>query len=68
MGERLRGLLFDVDAAEQRDVHREVVTHGLEYGACRRLVLHGEIGNLGSHELDVCRWAMPVGSAPKSTT
>ena len=27
---------------------------------------NGEIGNLGSHELDVCRWAMPVGAAPKS--
>jgi len=26
---------------------------------------NGEIGNLGSHELDVCRWAMPVGAAPK---
>ena len=27
---------------------------------------NGEIGNLGSHDLDVCRWAMPAGSAPKS--
>lgn len=27
---------------------------------------NGEIGNLGSHELDVCRWAMPAGSTPKS--
>lgn len=27
---------------------------------------NGEIGNLGSHDLDVCRWAMPEGSAPKS--
>lgn len=26
---------------------------------------NGEIGNLGSHELDVCRWAMPVGATPK---
>jgi len=27
---------------------------------------NGEIGNLGSHELDVCRWAMPDGAVPKS--
>ena len=27
---------------------------------------NGEIGNLGSHELDVCRWAMPVGAVPKN--
>ena len=27
---------------------------------------NGEIGNLGSHELDVCRWAMPEGAAQKS--
>ncbi|HJN09235.1 MAG: Gfo/Idh/MocA family oxidoreductase [Pirellulaceae bacterium] len=27
---------------------------------------NGEIGNLGSHELDVCRWSMPAGAAPKS--
>ena len=27
---------------------------------------NGEIGNMGSHQLDVCRWAMPVGAAPKS--
>jgi len=27
---------------------------------------NGEIGNLGSHELDVCRWAMPAGSMPQS--
>ena len=27
---------------------------------------NGEIGNLGSHDIDVCRWAMPVGAAPKS--
>ncbi|MBN2133125.1 MAG: Gfo/Idh/MocA family oxidoreductase [Sedimentisphaerales bacterium] len=27
---------------------------------------NGEIGNLGSHDLDVCRWAMPDGSVPKS--
>ncbi|NLF73448.1 MAG: Gfo/Idh/MocA family oxidoreductase [Candidatus Anammoximicrobium sp.] len=26
----------------------------------------GEIGNLGSHQLDVCRWAMPAGATPKS--
>ena len=26
---------------------------------------NGEIGNLGSHDLDVCRWAMPVGAVPK---
>ncbi len=26
----------------------------------------GEIGNMGSHQLDVCRWAMPVNAAPKS--
>ena len=27
---------------------------------------NGEIGNMGSHQLDVCRWAMPVGATPKS--
>ena len=27
---------------------------------------NGEIGNMGSHQLDVCRWAMPVGASPKS--
>jgi predicted dehydrogenase len=27
---------------------------------------NGDIGNLGSHELDVCRWALPDGAAPKS--
>lgn len=27
---------------------------------------NGEIGNLGSHDLDVCRLAMPEGAAPKS--
>ncbi len=27
---------------------------------------NGEIGNLGSHELDVCRWALPDGSLPRS--
>jgi len=27
---------------------------------------NGEIGNMGSHQLDVCRWAMPDGAAPKS--
>jgi len=27
---------------------------------------NGEIGNMGSHQLDVCRWAMPVGAAPKN--
>jgi predicted dehydrogenase len=27
---------------------------------------NGEIGNLGSHDLDVCRWAMPEGATPKS--
>jgi len=27
---------------------------------------NGEIGNLGSHDLDVCRWAMPVGAVPRS--
>ena len=27
---------------------------------------NGEIGNLGSHDLDVCRWAMPEGAVPKS--
>lgn len=26
----------------------------------------GEIGNLGSHQLDVCRWSLPDGAAPKS--
>ncbi len=27
---------------------------------------NGEIGNMGSHQLDVCRWAMPDGAVPKS--
>ena len=27
---------------------------------------NGEIGNMGSHQLDVCRWAMAVGATPKS--
>ena len=27
---------------------------------------NGEIGNMGSHQLDVCRWAMPDGAKPKS--
>jgi len=27
---------------------------------------NGEIGNMGSHQLDVCRWAMPDGATPKS--
>jgi predicted dehydrogenase len=26
---------------------------------------NGEIGNMGSHQLDVCRWAMPDGAMPK---
>jgi len=26
---------------------------------------NGEIGNMGSHQLDVCRWAMPDGAVPK---
>ncbi|MCL4204687.1 MAG: Gfo/Idh/MocA family oxidoreductase [Pirellulaceae bacterium] len=25
----------------------------------------GEIGNMGSHQLDVCRWALPDGAMPK---
>ena len=27
---------------------------------------NGEIGNLGSHQFDICRWAMPDDAAPKS--
>jgi len=27
---------------------------------------NGEIGNLGAHQLDVARWAMPAGAAPQS--
>jgi predicted dehydrogenase len=27
---------------------------------------NGEIGNMGSHQLDVCRWALPDGAVPKS--
>ena len=27
---------------------------------------NGEIGNLGTHQLDVARWAMPAGAAPQS--
>jgi len=26
----------------------------------------GEIGNMGSHQLDVCRWALPAGATPNS--
>jgi predicted dehydrogenase len=26
---------------------------------------NGEIGNMGSHQLDVCRWALPDGAMPK---
>ena len=26
----------------------------------------GEIGNMGSHQIDVCRWALPAGAAPKN--
>ncbi len=26
----------------------------------------GEIGNMGSHQLDVCRWALAAGATPKS--
>ncbi len=26
---------------------------------------NGEIGNMGSHQLDVCRWAMPDGAMPR---
>jgi predicted dehydrogenase len=26
----------------------------------------GEIGNLGTHQMDLARWAMPVGAAPQS--
>ena len=27
---------------------------------------NGEIGNLGTHQMDLARWAMPVGTAPQS--
>ncbi len=27
---------------------------------------NGEIGNMGSHQLDICRWALPAGAVPKS--
>ena len=27
---------------------------------------NGEIGNMGSHQLDICRWALPDGAQPKS--
>jgi len=27
---------------------------------------NGEIGNMGSHQLDICRWALPEGAVPKS--
>lgn len=27
---------------------------------------NGEIGNLGTHQMDVARWAMPAGAAPQS--
>lgn len=26
----------------------------------------GEIGNMGSHQIDVCRWSLPDGAVPKS--
>lgn len=27
---------------------------------------NGEIGNMGSHQLDICRWALPEGAVPRS--
>jgi len=27
---------------------------------------NGEIGNMGSHQIDLCRWALPEGAVPKS--
>ena len=29
---------------------------------------NGEIGNMGSHQMDVCRWALPDGAVPQSVT
>jgi predicted dehydrogenase len=49
--------------AAKRPFHRNLVHYNWhwmwDFG-------NGEIGNMGSHQLDVCRWALPVGALPKS--
>jgi predicted dehydrogenase len=48
--------------ASKRPFHRNLVHYNWhwmwDFG-------DGEIGNMGSHQIDVCRWALPVGAMPK---
>ena len=60
-----RGVDFDLwlGPASKRPFHRNLVHYNWhwmwDFG-------NGEIGNMGSHQIDVCRWALPAGAMPKS--